>query len=56
MGEYPFHVDAIMTRPTITVDGKIIEKDGMFVTENLAELQRRIFNRSWSINSAEEIG
>jgi hypothetical protein len=42
MGDYPFHVDAIIVRPTITVDGKLIEKDGVFVEGILAELQSQI--------------
>lgn len=42
MGEYPFHTDAIMTQPTIIIDGRIIEKDGIFVEKDLANMKKRL--------------
>jgi hypothetical protein len=55
MGEYPFHVDAIMTRPTITVDGDLIEKDGMFVEGNLAKLQELLIGSASPIIGNNEL-
>lgn len=56
MGNYPYHVDAIMTSPTIIIEGKTIEKDGTFVDKDLAELQERIVDCSWAANEELKSG
>ena len=43
-GEGPRHTDAVITRPTIELDGETLEVDGRFVLEPLRSAQRRLLD------------
>jgi len=38
LGRYPFHTDGVIQRPTIHLDGVELEKDGVFVHDELSQL------------------
>lgn len=41
-GTYPFHTDAIVTHPTIVLDGVVLLQNGTFVDRDLAILEQRL--------------
>lgn len=42
IGTYPFHTDGIMKDPSILVNDKVLVRDGSFVHEELAILQKKL--------------
>lgn len=43
------HIDGVMTKPTVVVDGETMERDGSFVHRRLAPLQERLLTERPSV-------
>ena len=41
-GQYPFHVDASVCRPTMRVDGALLLERGQFVADDVAAIANRL--------------
>jgi leucyl aminopeptidase (aminopeptidase T) len=46
IGEYPFHTDGVITKPTLLLNREIIEKDGSFIHKELSILEKDLIQKN----------